>query len=917
MKLLNINCRSVVNKSTELEGLIIANDPDIVILTETWLSDEIYDSEFVPSGYRVYRKDRGSRGGGVCIIYKSALNVFLMPEVAYIECLFCKAYSGGLRYIVGAMYRPPNSDASTMDVLKEYLCDHVKPDDRIILSGDFNLPDVDWLTMSPKIRNDKVGEAMLDIAFAFDLTQVVEGFTRIQDSSKTLLDLFFVSGSIFENATSQIMPGISDHQAVFLSLSNVKVDKANEVSYFRNFSRADDEAIIDVLSFHLDNFSRTDANVHNLWASFTKLIHECIEQFVPLIRKKNKRVNAWISRSTIHLQRKLKRLKKKRRSVGDCVNLESKISDLSHKVKTQVAADKDKYFSVSLPSFITSSPQKFWQAISPSYTDVDAFTINGVQITDATKIANAFNRQFQSCFTNDDGKLPNFVSPLPPMPDITVSEKGIFNMLLKLDVKKSSGADEIPNAFLKRYAEWVAKYLCILFTKSLKEGQLPIDWRTAKVKPLHKKGKKDEISNYRPISLLSTVCKLLEHIVHNHISEFLTAHNALSESQHGFRRGYSTCTQLVQTVYDFALTINNGEQTDAIFMDFSKAFDKVSHKKLIFKLDNILKNKQLTKWILSYLHSRQQYVVFKDKCSERVSVESGVPQGSVLGPLLFLLYINDIVNDIPVNIKLYADDCVIYSEVKNSNDQIKLNAAFQKVKSWCDSWQMPINFEKTVFMRISHKKEPLLFQYCCNNIYLAEVQYYKYLGVYITNNLTWNKHIDYVAACANTRLSFLRRVLKHSTPTVRLLAYKSTVLPILDYAVVIWDPFTLTNKKKIEKIQRKAARFIYNSYGRTSVSALLARANLPPITERNRISRLKFLYQLIKKHYKIDTSKLLSFSSGYPTRHRHNLSITPFQTRNNCFTYSFFPRTVGEWNNLTNDVVLQPSLEKFALCLTA
>lgn len=121
---------------------------------------------------------------------------------------------------------------------------------------------------------------------------------------------------------------------------------------------------------------------------------------------------------------------------------------------------------------------------------------------------------------------------------------------------------------------------------------------------------------------------------------------------------------------------------------------------------------------------------------------------------------------------------------------------------------MPINFEKTVFMRISHKKEPLLFQYCSNNIFLAEVQYYKYLGVYITSNLTWNKHIDYVAACANTRLSFLRRALKHSTPTVRLLAYKSTVLPILDDAVVIWDPFMLTNKNKIEKIQTKAARSI-------------------------------------------------------------------------------------------------------------
>lgn len=173
-------------------------------------------------------------------------------------------------------------------------------------------------------------------------------------------------------------------------------------------------------------------------------------------------------------------------------------------------------------------------------------------------------------------------------------------------------------------------------------------------------GKKQLISNYRPISLTSTPCELLEYIIHTHISEFLSKHNILTKHQHGFKKGYSTCTQLVETIHDFATSINNGTQTNAIFMDFAKAFDKVSHKKLLFKLEKTLKNPCLIKWIANYLINLKQFVVFNEFCSEEATVDSGVPQGTVFGPLLFLIFINDIVNEVPVKIKLYADDCHIF-----------------------------------------------------------------------------------------------------------------------------------------------------------------------------------------------------------------------------------------------------------------
>lgn len=347
-------------------------------------------------------------------------------------------------------------------------------------------------------------------------------------------------------------------------------------------------------------------------------------------------------------------------------------------------------------------------------------------------------------------------------------------------------------------------------------------------------------------------------------------------------------------------------------MDFSKAFDKVSHSKLLFKLHCLLRNSRLVNWISAYLNNRHQFVAFKGHQSNYLPVQSGVPQGSVLGPLLFLIFINDIVKDISVKIKLYADDCVLYTEVNDQSDQKLLNNDFQRVASWCKRWQMCINFEKTVFMRITRKKRPLMFTYNFNGVILSEVSEYKYLGLWISNDLRWNKHIRYVTANAYRKLFFLRRTLTLATPAVRKLAYNSIVLPVLDYAAVIWDPYTKGNILKLENVQKRAIQFIYNDFRRSSVRGLQARANLTPLAERNRSSRLKFLYQLIKGHYNVNVSEWISFSSGYSTRQRHELTITPFRSRNDCFKYSFFPRTVTDWNNLSSTIVRAHSFSAFS-----
>lgn len=281
--------------------------------------------------------------------------------------------------------------------------------------------------------------------------------------------------------------------------------------------------------------------------------------------------------------------------------------------------------------------------------------------------------------------------------------------MLNIDTKKSPGTDAIPNEFLVRYAEWCSKYLTLIFSKSLSSGEVPSEWKYAKIIPIPKSENKSLVSSHRPISLLCTCAKLLEHIVFKHISAFLDRNNIIDSRQHGFRKGLSTTTQLLETVHDLASALDSHSQIDIIFLDFEKAFDRVSHHKLLIKLKPILKNDSLLTWIRAYLSHRYQSVSVDGSSSTPTSVQSGIPQGSILGPLLFLVFNNNIVCDIPVKIRLFADDCILCHVINDPNDQITLNKSLDKIHSWCSTWQMSINPKKTVAMRVTRKKKSLSF----------------------------------------------------------------------------------------------------------------------------------------------------------------------------------------------------------------
>lgn len=296
---------------------------------------------------------------------------------------------------------------------------------------------------------------------------------------------------------------------------------------------------------------------------------------------------------------------------------------------------------------------------------------------------------------------------------------------------------------LKQASSELAYPLTKLFNLSLQSSTVPNQWKIANVTPVYKKGSANTVSNYRPISLLSVLGKCMERCIFKYLYNFLHSNNILTPSQSGFRPNDSTVNQLLSISSDFYRAINQGKEIRVVFFDISKAFDKVWHKGLLYKLSNLGIRGNLLKWFHSYLHNRKQCVVINGTKSYLKNVQAGVPQGSILGPLLFLIYINDLVVNIDCNIKLFADDTSIYITVENPfSSAALLNSDLEKINDWSKKWLVSFNPSKTECMTISNKiKKPFHPSLIFDDVHLKEVESHKHLGVIFSSNVSWNQHI--------------------------------------------------------------------------------------------------------------------------------------------------------------------------------
>ena len=349
-----------------------------------------------------------------------------------------------------------------------------------------------------------------------------------------------------------------------------------------------------------------------------------------------------------------------------------------------------------------------------------------------------------------------------------------------------------------QFYEW----LCI-FNKSLQTGIVPDDWKTANVSAIFKKGQRYDPANYRPVSLTCLCCKILEHVIVSNVLKHLDCYKILIDCQHGFRARRSCETKLVTLCHDLSSSLDKGIQTDMLVLDFSKAFDRVPHQRLLRKLEHFGVRGTIHSWIASFLSGRTQSVVVEGSSSDRVPVVSGVPQGSVLGPMLFLLFINDIPDKITSNLRLFADDCIVYRKIKGISDCEALQEDLNMLAEWETKWGIASHPQKCSVLSVTRSRTPTRFDYQLKGHVLELQDSTNYLGVDLQSSLSWKTHIDRISKKANSMLGFLRRNLRSCKEDTKANAYFTMVRSNLEYCSSVWSPHHQDQVHKVEMVQRR------------------------------------------------------------------------------------------------------------------
>jgi len=909
-----MNCQSIVSKKASLSVFIKDHNPDVLVISESWLSPDILSAEVLPSQYNVMRKDREDGHGGVLIAYRNSLTCCELSYDSSVEVAAGKFILDSQSLIICSLYRPPNRNLEYMQNLCHLLRNicSTNPDTPIWIAGDMNLPNIDWESLSITNNSYPIDLCESFIEFISDngFTQIVKSPTR----KENILDIFLTNRPSLVNHCDTV-PGISDHEAVVAQSSVVASLQTSQYS-IHLWSKADTdsmkEAAVNLCNTFLENYS-VSTNVDVLWEQFKAVCSECLNYVPTKVINSNSKRQPWISQHIRRLSRKKQRL----------YNL-AKQSQSSHhweayyRIKKEVSSTCRTAYNNYVSSMVKDGhiTKKLWSYIKRQRNDnygIPPLSHNGSMYTNPSEKAETLNSFFSSIFINNTSTQPPHLeeSSISDITPINVDMHGVKSLLDNLDPHKATGPDNIPAHLLKLLSSELAPVLTMIFQASLHQSHIPTDWKTANIVPVHKKGNRSIPNNYRPISLTSICSKLLEHIVYTHIFSHLNTNQILCDNQHGFRQRRSCETQLLLTINDLAKNLDNNLQTDVIFLDFSKAFDRVDHSYLIHKLHHYGIRGNLLTWLENFLTHRTQRVVIDGHSSSTSNVTSGVPQGSVLAPLLFLCFINDLPDGIRSRIKLYADDVLLYSTITSPDDCHRLQADLKILEQWAKKWNMIFNPSKCEFLRVSNKVNNIHMSYYIQNQMIKEVSHAKYLGVTIDQHLTWNEHIRQITSKANNVKNFLQRNIRACPVNVKATCYCSMIRSILEYASIVWSPYTQRNIQLIESVQRRSARFTLNDYSPyNSVTNMLTRLDWNSLENRRNELRLQMLYKIIHQLVDIDTNGLLSPRPHYHSTRGHSHRFLQLPTRINAYSQSFFPKSIRLWNSLSDDIA---SLSDFNL----
>lgn len=879
LRLLQVNCRSIVNKTIEFWNLVDSCDADIVIGTESWLSDDVANSEILRSGYKLYRRDRKTRGGGVFLCVKSALYVRNSWFSNNLEILGMEIDVLGNPVEIIACYRPPNDGYEILDEISDRL--ENRNGRSILLAGDLNLPDANW---KGEVCDRKLQTRVNRLVWEQGLTQVVDKPTR----QGAILDIFLVyPAEMF--LSCEVFQGISDHKAVMVEVQvNVIKRPKAKGTIVRQYRKANLEGLRSFLREKYNNFLRTEGGIEEQWGAFKTIVETALDKYVPCKILKSNSDPEYFNGAIRRLKRKVRlAFNRRHRSIADMIKFKKYYKELEKEKKIA-----HELFLRNMLETGRNNWSSFYKYVRRRRGNKEE--IQEIRVADNEPLhgdqakANAFNAYFVSVFKPE--RAQEQVHYFPVENQFKLHAWELRNRIKSLENGKSRGPDGISTDFIKLGGEAILPYLLRLFNISINNASLPDDWKAAIVVPIFKNGDKTKVCNYRPVSLTSVVCKIMEHLIAGYIRREWEKANWIFHGQHGFRSEHSCESQIVSLFQDLADVVDAGGRVDAVVIDFAKAFDVVPHNLLIRKVLTSGVDARVVRWISEFLRDRKQKVRIGNQFSTTGNVTSGVPQGSVLGPLLFLAYVNDLHVNIQSKVRLFADDCVIYRNIKDSADEQILQQDLEHLRDWAEKNDMGINGSKSktiTFGRGRNYEEP---DYRLGEVIIPRVSSCKYLGIHLDSKLGWEMHINQTVRKTWKSLHFVMRILKKSSANAKELAYLTLVRPLMEYGVACWDPYRKAHRKNLDRIQRKANKFTYRSNA--------TKKSWEPLETRRTKARLCALYKSYVGQPAWKEIQIRLEKPNYFGRSDHTHKIRARKQNSDLGKFSFCNRTIRDWNSL-------------------
>ena len=914
LKVMQANVDTLTNKMEELQLRIVTERPDIICLQEVlpkFSLDEIQtDITFKIDGYTMYCADNMKRGTIIYVIDKLPSTQIECTDVPDICACYVSLSANKTLYICN-VYRSPNSDSSNDDSILAYLTVLARgKQDNLLICGDFNLKDIDW---SSQHGRSTASENLIHFIQDNFLTQHVSEHTRFREGQQdSLLDLIITDTPDRITDISFTAPlGKSDHVCLVYYIDG-SYDSQSHSKESKNYYRGNYVQITEDIAAIDWEDKLNDMDVNDSWDLFCSVISTSVNQNIPNSRATPRNRQKWMTKDTDQAIKDKHRAYNKYRKNKTEINLESYKKAKNH--ATQTARNARVNFETRIANNVKDNPKEFWAYIKHQTSSAKGLAPllkeDGSLALDAQDKAELLNDFFASVFTSED--TDNIPVPDPRqvesfLTDIKFTEENILQVIKDMKSGSSAGPDEIHPRVIKETSQAIVTPLCIIFNKSIEEGQIPRAWKDAIIVPIFKKGKRSSPGNYRPVSLTSVCCKLMERIVRKSIHDHINVNKLFASQQHGFRSGRSCNTQLLTVTETWTQWHDSHTPFDCVYLDYRKAFDSVPHARLLSKVNALGIKGKVYEWIEAFLSERRQRVRVEGSLSGWERVTSGIPQGSCLGPTLFLIFIDDLPGTVDSPTSLFADDTKVYRQVDSEPDRLQLQADLDALDAWSKKWQLPFNESKCKVIHYGSNNPKANFTLGGKTI--SEDSQESDLGVLFDPSLSFSAHHVRTTAKANSRLGLIKRSFRNPEPKTFVQLYKALVRPTIEYCSTVTNPVHKKDQDKIERVQRRATKLVQGLEDHT-YDDRLKELRLDSLSVRRSRADLLQTYRII---HKVDNIEEDLFFQRAPSNRTRNNGFKLF--KHHCSTkvrgHSFSQRTIDQWNELPASVVAAPSLNHF------